>query len=68
MTRYIRSLEEAFLFYEVKRYDVIGKKLLNSHGKYYPVDTGLAGAVPDRGMGDTSRPLKNMVYPELVRR
>ena len=68
VSKYIRSLTEAFLFYRVDRYDVAGKKPLNSHEKYYPVDTGLARAVLDRGTGDISRPLENIVFLELVRR
>ena len=66
--KYILSLTEAFLFYKVDRYDVVGKKLLNSHEKYYPVDTGLARAILDRGVSDTSRPLENIVFMELIRR
>jgi len=68
VARYIRSLTEAFLFYKVNRFDVKGKKLLNTHEKYYPVDTGLARAVLDRGVDDTSRPLENIVFLELIRR
>ena len=66
--RYIRALTESFLFYRVDHYDVVGKKLMNSHEKYYPVDTGLARAVPGRGVTDTSRPLENIVFLELLRR
>jgi len=66
--RYIRALTESFLFYRVDRYDVVGKKLMSSHEKYYPVDTGLARAVLDRGVTDTSRPLENIVFLELLRR
>lgn len=68
VSRYIRALTESFLFYRVDRYDVVGKKLMNSHEKYYPVDTGLARAVLDRGVTDTSRPLENIVFLELLRR
>ncbi len=68
VTKYIRALTEAFLFYKVDRYDVVGKRLMGSHEKYYPVDTGLARAVLDRGVADTSRPLENIVFLELARR
>ena len=68
VTKYIRTLTDAFLFYKVDRYDVVGKRLMSSHEKYYPVDTGLARAVLDRGVGDTSRPLVNIVFLELARR
>ena len=66
--KYIRILTESFLFYKVNRFDVVGKKLLRTHEKYYPVDTGLARAVLDRGVSDTSRPLENAVFIELIRR
>lgn len=68
VSKYILSLTEAFLLYKVDRYDVVGKKLLNSHEKYYPVDTGLARVVLDRGESDISRPLENLVFVELIRR
>ncbi len=68
VTKYIRALTEAFLFYKVDRYDVVGKKLMDSHEKYYPTDTGLARAVLDRGISDTSKPLENIVFLELLRR
>lgn len=68
VSRYIGSLTEAFLFYKVERYDVVGRKLLSTHEKYYPVDTGLARTVLDRGVADTSRPLENIVLLELIRR
>lgn len=68
VSRYIRSLTEAFLFYRADRYDVVRKKLLNSHEKYYPVDTGLARAILGRGDPDISKPLENIVFLELIRR
>ena len=68
VAKYIRTLTEAFLFFKVERYDVVGKRLMDSHEKYYPVDVGLARAVLDRGVVDTSRPLENIVFLELVRR
>lgn len=66
--KYIGTLIDAFLFYKVERFDVVGKKLLNSHEKYYPVDVGLARAVLGRGISDISRPLENIVFIELIRR
>jgi len=66
--KYIKALTDAFLFYKVDRYDVVGKKILNSHEKYYPVDTGLARTVLNRGFMDISQPLENVVFLELLRR
>jgi predicted AAA+ superfamily ATPase len=61
-------LTDAFLSYKVDRYAVVGKRLMSSHETYYPVDTGLARAVLDRGVADISRPLENIVFLELARR
>lgn len=35
---YADALTEAFIFYSAQRYDVVGKQLLKSNGKYYIVD------------------------------
>lgn len=65
---YITGLLEAFIFYEAKRYDVKGKTLLKTNGKFYIVDLGiknyLLGYTPfNRGFA-----LENLVYFELLRR
>ncbi len=67
--RYIERMVSAHLFYHAERYDIVGRKLLSTNGKYYASDLGLrntalAGARTD----DLSRPLENLVYLELLRR
>ena len=44
--KYIRYLCNAFVFYDVKRYDIRGKKYLESLDKFYLCDTGIRYAVP----------------------
>ena len=66
--KYIKALTEAFLFYKAERYDIIGKRILKTHEKYYSVDTGLAKVALDRGVRDLSGALENVVYLELRRR
>lgn len=65
---YVEGLMEAFVFYEAKRYDIKGKSLLKTNGKFYIVDLGiknyLLGYTPyNRGFA-----YENLVYFELLRR
>lgn len=67
--RYLDRLLEAFLFYESERYDIVGRRLLETNGKFYASDLGLRNhALQGAGGTDMSRPLENVVYLELVRR
>lgn len=69
VSRYVSMLSEAFLFYGVDRYDVVGKKILKTNGKFYASDLGIRTAVlRESGNTDISRPLENLVYLELMRR
>lgn len=38
---YVNALLESYFFYEIKRFDIKGKKFLRTLGKYYIVDIGL---------------------------
>lgn len=67
--RYIGQMEGALLFYHAEKYDVVGKKLLETNGKYYASDLGLRNSALKGASGtDLSRPLENLVYLELIRR
>lgn len=67
--RYISAMLDALLFYKCPRYDMIGKKLLRTNGKYYVTDLGMRNAELGCATGDDiSRPLENIVFLELVRR
>lgn len=47
--RYLTYFEEAYLFYKTNRYDIRGRKMLATQGKYYIVDSGLrTQAIGDR--------------------
>ena len=55
--RYMSKLEEAFLFYHSERYDIQGKRVLKTNGKYYASDLGLRNAaLLGAGGTDISRP------------
>ncbi len=67
--RYVEGMESALLFYHSEKYDIIGKKLLSTNGKFYASDLGLRNmALQGPGTDDISRPLENAVYLELIRR
>jgi predicted AAA+ superfamily ATPase len=66
---YINALIEAFMFYEVKRFDLRGKGLLMTQEKYYTVDLGLKKYfLGDKINLDLGHNLENVVYLELLRR
>lgn len=65
---YIKACTDAFLFYQVKRQDVQGKKLLTINEKYYVADHGIREAVLGGNMKDINLVLENIVYMELLRR
>lgn len=66
--RYLNSLCEAFFVYEAKRYNIKGKQLLKTLGKYYLVDIGLRRMLLGSRSFDAGRILENVVYLELLHR
>jgi len=66
---YLDALQKAFLIYKAERYDIRGKKLLDTLEKYYVSDTGMRNAVLGiSSREDISRQIENIVYLELLRR
>ena len=65
---HIRACMDAFLFYQVKRQDLQGKKILTVNEKYYVADHGVREAVFGGNRKDINLVLENIVYMELLRR
>ncbi len=66
--RYLSALCETFFVYEAKRYNIKGKQLLKTLGKYYLVDLGLRRMLLGSRSFDAGRILENIVYLELLHR
>ncbi len=67
--KYVEEMLSAHLFQYCERYDIVGKKILRSKGKYYATDIGICRAMLKGAQTpDVSRPLENVVFLELCRR
>ncbi len=66
--KYLSALCESFFLYEAKRYNIKGRQLLKTLGKYYLVDIGLRRMLLGSRSFDAGRILENIVYLELLRR
>jgi predicted AAA+ superfamily ATPase len=56
------------LFYKVERYDIRGRKRMQTLGKYYTVDLGLRNQTLQDSEQSRGSQLENIVYLELLRR
>lgn len=66
--KYMRYLEEAFLFFTVRRFSFKVREQDSSNKKAYCVDTGLAVALGFRSSPDDGRLMENLVAIELRKR
>ena len=66
--KYLDYLEDAFLFDNAQRFDVRGKRYLDTPSKYFAVDVGLRNACVNFREPEQTHLMENAVYTELRRR
>ena len=65
---YIDCLQDAFIIEQAKRYDIKGRRYIDSPSKYYFADLGLRNARLDFRQTEQTHLLENMIYNELCYR
>ena len=65
---YSRFLEEAFLISKAVRYDIKGRKYIDSPSKYYFEDVGVRNALLHFRQVERNHLMENVIYNELRRR
>ena len=68
ISNYINYFEDSFLISKAKRYDIKGKKYINSPMKYYFEDIGLRNARLNFRQTEESHVMENIIYNELKMR
>ena len=65
ISKYIDYFEDSFLISKAKRYDIKGKKYINSPNKYYFEDIGLRNARINFRQTEENHIMENIIYNEL---
>ena len=65
---YLNQLESAFIFHRIPRFDLKGKRILETHEKFYLADLGLCHVLLGYRENKISAYLENLVCLELLRR
>lgn len=68
IANYLKYLSESFLLDKAIRYDIKGKKYINTLSKYYFSDIGLRNAILDMRQIEETHIMENIIYNELVAR
>ena len=56
----------AFFYYKAIRYDIKGKKYINTLSKYYFADIGLRNAILNMRQQEETHIMENIIYNELI--
>lgn len=66
--KYLKMVENSYFIYKIPRYELKGKQLLKTQGKYYFVDNGLKNILSGFSSYDSGSSYENIVCMELLRR
>ncbi|RRD74441.1 ATP-binding protein [Alloprevotella sp. OH1205_COT-284] len=66
ISNYLAYLSESFLLNKAIRYDIKGKKYINTLSKYYFADIGLRNAILDMRQQEETHIMENIIYNELL--
>lgn len=65
ISKYLEYLQDAFLLEKATRYDIKGKRYINSPYKYYFSDTGLRNALLEFRQTEENHLMENILFNEL---
>lgn len=66
IAKYLDYLTESFLLTKAIRYNIKGKKYINTLSKYYFSDIGLRNAILDMRQQEETHIMENIIYNELI--
>ncbi len=66
--KFIEYFKDAFLIEETKRFDIKGRKYINTPKKYYFTDIGLRNACLNFRQQEENHIMENIIYNELIYR
>ena len=66
ISNYLTYLTDAFLLNRTFRYDIKGKKYINTLSKYYFSDIGLRNAILNMRQQEETHIMENIIYNELI--
>lgn len=68
ISRYLDFLEDAFILYQAKRYDIKGRKYIGANDKYYFSDCGIRNAILNFRQTEPTHLMEQIIYIELLSR
>ena len=66
ISNYLSYLLDSFLLNKAIRYDIKGKKYINTLAKYYFADIGLRNTILDMRQQEETHIMENIIYNELI--